>query len=121
VVATPAVSLPHAASGAWATVRDYVSLTRPRIIELLLVTTVPAMIVAAGGWPGGALLAATVGGGALVSGSAHATNMVIDRDIDGAMRRTARRPIPSGRISPRAGLLFAGTLLGVGTVLLHVV
>jgi heme o synthase len=121
VVATPAVSLPHVASGAWATVRDYVSLTRPRIIELLLVTTVPAMIVAAGGWPGGALLVATVGGGALVSGSAHATNMVIDRDIDGAMRRTARRPIPSGRISPRAGLVFAGTLLGVGTVLLHVV
>jgi heme o synthase len=117
-VATPAVSISDAAGGTWVTVRDYVSLTRPRIIELLLVTTVPAMIVAAGGWPGGALLVATVAGGALVSGSAHATNMVIDRDIDGAMRRTAQRPIPSGRISPQAGLAFATALLVVGTALL---
>ena len=65
---------------------DYVSLTKPRIIELLRITTVPAMLVAAGGWPGGTLLVATLIGGATVSGSAHATNMVIDRDIDGAVR-----------------------------------
>jgi heme o synthase len=99
-------------------VRDYVSLTKPRIIELLLLTTVPAMLVAAGGWPGLGLVAATVAGGALVSGSAHATNMVYDRDIDAAMQRTATRPLPSGRISPVGASLFAAVLLVVGTALL---
>ena len=99
-------------------VGDYVSLTKPRIVELLLVTTVPAMLVAAGGWPGTRLVAATVLGGALVSGSAHATNMVYDRDIDAAMDRTAARPLPAGRISPSAGLVFAVALLVVGTGLL---
>jgi heme o synthase len=100
------------------TASDYLSLTKPRIVELLLITTVPAMLVAAGGWPGLGLLVATVIGGALVSGSAHATNMVLDRDIDGAMRRTAHRPVPSGRISPRAASVFAGILLVVGTGLM---
>jgi heme o synthase len=100
------------------TASDYLSLTKPRIVELLLITTVPAMLVAAGGWPGLGLLVATVLGGALVSGSAHATNMVLDRDIDGAMRRTAHRPVPSGRISPRAASVFAGVLLVVGTSLM---
>lgn len=117
-MSTPAIPLPGVAAGPWTTVRDYVSLTRPRIVELLLVTTVPSMLVAAGGWPGTALLLATLGGGAMVSGSAHATNMVIDRDIDGAMRRTAQRPIPSGRISPRAALVFAGALFVAGSGLL---
>lgn len=97
------------------TARDYVSLTKPRIIELLLIATVPSMLVAAGGWPGTVLLAATVIGGALVSGSAHATNMVLDRDIDGAMRRTAHRPVPSGRIAPAAALTFAAILFVAGT------
>lgn len=99
-------------------VADYASLTKPRIVELLLITTVPAMLAAAGGWPGAGLIAATVVGGALVSGSAHATNMVIDTDIDAAMRRTAHRPLPSGRITPGAALGFAGVLLVVGTALL---
>jgi heme o synthase len=99
-------------------VRDLVSLTKPRIIELLLVTTVPSMLVAAGGWPGLGLLVATLVGGAAVSGSAHATNMVIDRDIDAAMSRTAHRPLPSGRLQPVTALLFAAVLLVGGTALL---
>jgi heme o synthase len=99
-------------------VADYISLTKPRIVELLLVTTVPAMVVAAGGWPGTGLVAATVAGGALVSGSAHATNMVYDRDIDAAMSRTSSRPLPAGRISVAGALVFAVALLLAGTVLL---
>lgn len=102
----------------WQVATDLLSLTKPRVIELLLVTTVPAMLLAAGGWPGTGLLAATLLGGAAVSGSAHAVNMVIDRDIDGAMERTAHRPLPSGRLSPRTGLVFAAVLLVVGTALL---
>ncbi len=114
VTTSPTVPL----AAAWRVASDYASLTKPRIVELLLITTVPAMLAAAGGWPGGTLIAATVVGGALVSGSAHATNMVIDRDIDAAMRRTAHRPVPMGRISPTAALVFAGVLLAVGTGLL---
>jgi heme o synthase len=102
----------------WQVVADHVSLTKPRIIELLLVTTVPAMLVAAGGWPGLGLVLATLLGGAAVSGSAHATNMVIDRDIDAAMERTAHRPLPAGRIRPASALRFAVALLVGGTVLL---
>jgi heme o synthase len=109
-------SLP--ATRGWQVVADLASLTKPRIIELLLVTTVPAMLVAAGGWPGTRLLVATLVGGAAVSGSAHATNMVIDRDIDAAMRRTAHRPLPAGRISPGAALVFAAVLLVGGTATL---
>ena len=119
MVATASAHLsPTAERTAGAVVRDYVSLTKPRIVELLLITTVPAMFVAAGGWPGADLVLATVIGGALVSGSAHATNMVFDRDIDGAMRRTAHRPVPSGRISPTAAITFAVALLIVGTALM---
>jgi heme o synthase len=109
-------SLP--AARGWQVAADLASLTKPRIIELLLVTTVPAMLVAAGGWPGTRLLVATLVGGAAVSGSAHATNMVIDRDIDAAMRRTAHRPLPAGRISPGAALVFAAVLLVGGTATL---
>src|SRR5680860_748819 len=102
----------------WQVAADYASLTKPRIIELLLVTTVPAMLVAAAGWPGTTLVVATLIGGAAVSGSAHATNMVIDRDIDAAMTRTAHRPLPSGRISERGALAFAAVLLVGGATLM---
>lgn len=118
MVSTPATLPPATVRSAGAVSRDYLSLTKPRIVELLLITTVPAMLVAAGGWPGTDLVVATVLGGAMVSGSAHATNMVLDRDIDAAMRRTAHRPVPSGRISPRAALVFATWLLVVGSCLL---
>lgn len=105
-------------SRGWQVTADLVSLTKPRIIELLLVTTVPAMLLAAGGWPGTGLLVATLVGGAAVSGSAHATNMVIDRDIDAAMDRTAHRPLPAGRLRPAAAAVFAAVLLVGGTALL---
>ncbi|MEY2565743.1 MAG: heme o synthase [Actinomycetota bacterium] len=89
------------------TVTAYVALTKPRIIELLLVTTVPTMIVAARGMPSVWLMAATVLGGTLAAGGANAINMVIDRDIDKLMKRTAKRPLVTGAMTARAALTFA--------------
>jgi heme o synthase len=89
------------------TVGDYVALTKPRIIELLLVTTVPTMIVADRGLPSLWLVAATVLGGTLAAGGANAMNMVADRDIDRVMLRTRNRPLASGRLTARAALTFA--------------
>src|SRR5690606_18541856 len=74
--------------------RAYVGLTKPRIVELLLVTTVPAMVAAAGGVPHLGLVAAVLAGGSLAAGAANALNCYLDRDIDEIMRRTARRPLP---------------------------
>jgi protoheme IX farnesyltransferase len=89
------------------TLGDYVALTKPRIIELLLVTTVPTMIVAERGLPSPWLVAATVLGGTLAAGGANAMNMVVDRDIDRVMVRTQNRPLASGRLTARAALTFA--------------
>jgi heme o synthase len=89
------------------TLGDYVALTKPRIIELLLVTTVPTMIVAERGLPPLWLVAATVLGGTLAAGGANAMNMVADRDIDRVMVRTQNRPLASGRLTARAALTFA--------------
>ena len=89
-------------------VGDYVTLTKPRVQSLLLLTTVSTMYVA--GDPSLALVLLTCLGGALSAGGAGAINHVVDRDIDAMMRRTARRPVPSGRVSPRAGLVFGATL-----------
>jgi heme o synthase len=86
---------------------DYVALTKPKIIELLLVTTVPTMIVAERGMPSLWLMAATVIGGTCAAGGANAINMYVDRDIDKVMSRTANRPLASGRLEPRAALTFA--------------
>src|SRR3954469_16176889 len=88
----------------------YVALTKPRIIELLLVTTVPAMIVAERGMPATWLVLATLVGGTLAAAGANATNMVIDRDIDKLMRRTSKRPLVTGEITPRNALIFAVAL-----------
>ncbi|NBN96315.1 MAG: protoheme IX farnesyltransferase [Actinobacteria bacterium] len=85
----------------------YIALTKPRIIELLLITTIPTMVLAAGGWPETSLVVWTVLGGALAAGGANAINMFIDRDIDGLMERTRNRPLVTGRISPRNALFFA--------------
>ncbi|HEX6394417.1 MAG TPA: heme o synthase [Acidimicrobiales bacterium] len=85
----------------------FVALTKPRIIELLLVTTLPTMIVAARGLPGWQLILATLAGGTLAAGGANAINMVIDRDIDAVMRRTRRRPLVTGVVSPGEALAFA--------------
>jgi protoheme IX farnesyltransferase len=90
--------------------RAYVALTKPRIIELLLVTTLPAMLLAARGWPSWRLLAATMVGGALAAGAANVFNCYVDRDIDQLMHRTERRPLPMGEITPRAALTFGGVL-----------
>jgi protoheme IX farnesyltransferase len=93
--------------GLRATVTAYVALTKPRIIELLLVTTVPTMIVAARGMPSVWLMVWTVLGGTLAAGGANAINMVADRDIDKLMQRTAKRPLVTGAMTPRAALTFA--------------
>jgi protoheme IX farnesyltransferase len=89
---------------------DYVALTKPRIIELLLVTTVPTMVVAERGLPSVWLMLATVIGGTLAAGGANAINMYVDRDIDKLMKRTQNRPLASGRLEPRRALIFAVTL-----------
>jgi protoheme IX farnesyltransferase len=88
------------------TVRSYVALTKPGIIALLLVTTVPAMMVAARGWPGTWLVAATLIGGTLSAGGANAINCWYDRDIDTIMRRTRNRPLVTGAIHPSQALTF---------------
>ncbi|HEY2814498.1 MAG TPA: heme o synthase [Acidimicrobiales bacterium] len=88
----------------------YLALTKPRIIELLLVTTVPTMIVAARGLPSVWLMFATVFGGALAAGGANAINMYVDRDIDKLMKRTRHRPLVTGIIEPRNALIFAISL-----------
>jgi heme o synthase len=93
-----------------AQVGDYVALTKPRIIELLLVTTVPTMVVAERGLPSVWLMLATVVGGTLAAGGANAINMYVDRDIDKLMKRTQNRPLASGRLEPRRALIFAVTL-----------
>src|SRR4051794_10644379 len=85
----------------------YVALTKPRIIELLLVTTVPTQIVAAQGMPPLWLIVATVLGGAFAAGGANAINMYVDRDIDRLMERTQGRPLVTGAVTPRAALTFA--------------
>jgi len=91
----------------------YFALTKPRIIELLLITTVPAMVVAAGGWPRTALVLWTLLGGTLAAGGANAINCYVDRDIDGIMPRTRRRPLPSHRVAPRNALVFG---IGLGSI-----
>ena len=83
------------------------ALTKPRIIELLLVTTIPTMFVAERGLPRVTLMIATLVGGTLAAGGANAINMVVDRDIDSIMRRTRNRPLVTGLISPTQALVFA--------------
>jgi protoheme IX farnesyltransferase len=96
--------------GAVSRIAALVALTKPRIIELLLVTTVPTMVVAARGWPSLWLVLATLVGGTLSAGGANAANMYIDRDIDALMRRTSHRPLVTGAISAPAALAFAVAL-----------
>ena len=101
-------------------VAAYVGLTKPRVIELLLLTTVPVMFFAARGVPPLGLVLATVVGGTLSAGSASAFNCVYDRDIDEQMRRTRRRALPRHIVTARAALVFATTLAVLSTVVLAV-
>jgi protoheme IX farnesyltransferase len=93
------------------TVTAYYRLTKPRIVLLLLITTVPAMLLAAEGLPSPWLILATLAGGALAAGSANSINMYLDRDIDAIMRRTRQRPLPAHAIAPERALRF-GFILG---------
>ncbi|MFZ0129629.1 MAG: heme o synthase [Candidatus Dormiibacterota bacterium] len=97
--------------------RDYVALTKPRVILLLEVTAVAAMVIAARGWPGWRLVLLTVAGGWLAASGANAINCWFDRDIDQTMGRTRTRPLPSGRIEPRQALTF-GIALGTASFVL---
>jgi heme o synthase len=103
------------AAGPLAVAKAYLALTKPRIIELLLITTVPAMMLAAGGVPELWLVGVVLLGGSLAAGAANALNCYIDRDIDQVMRRTARRPLPAHTVSPRSALAF-GVVLAVTSV-----
>ncbi|MEU5976734.1 heme o synthase [Streptomyces sp. NPDC047315] len=98
-----------------ARVMAFVALTKPRIIELLLITTVPVMFLAAQGVPDLMLVLATCIGGYLSAGGANALNMYIDRDIDALMDRTSQRPLVTGMVSPREGLVFGLVLAVVST------
>jgi len=103
-----------------AVARDYVALTKPRVVVLLEVTAVAAMVMAARGLPAWNLLLATVTGGWLAAAGANAINCWFDRDIDAAMGRTRRRPLPAGRIEPAHALRFGVVLATVSFLLLSV-
>ena len=105
-MALPTVALPRRMTFG-SRIGAYVALTKPRIIELLLITTLPTMIVAQRGLPPLWLMGATLLGGALAAGGANAINMFIDRDIDKLMHRTRKRPLVTGAVTPRSALIFA--------------
>ena len=112
----PVVSTRHLS----AVVGAYVALTKPKLVELLLVTTLPAMMMAADGWPSWGLVGATMVGGMFAAGAANTVNCWYDRDIDRLMSRTRDRPIPSGAVSPRAALVFGLVLAAASLKLLWV-
>jgi protoheme IX farnesyltransferase len=107
----PALSIREIASA-------YLALTKPRIISLLLITTIPTMILAAKGVPSLWLIFATVVGGSLAAGGANAINCYLDRDIDEIMHRTQGRPLPLGKMEPLSALVFALALEAAAFVLL---
>jgi protoheme IX farnesyltransferase len=113
-------TVPTLHSGWRGTLNDYYEITKPRIMYLLLITTFAAMIMAARGLPPLFLTLATLLGGALAAGSAGAFNCVIDRDIDRLMTRTMSRPMPTGRISPQMGIVFAAGLECASFAILYV-
>lgn len=103
-------------SGALFTIGQYIALTKPRVIELLLITTVPLMFLAQQGFPSIWLVVATLVGGTMSAASANALNCYIDRDIDAIMHRTSSRPLVTGTIRPRNALWFAVALGVLATV-----
>ena len=115
----PAEARPSSVSLA-AKLLGFVALTKPRIIELLLVETVPVMILAKRGWPGLWLVVVTVVGGTLSAGGANAVNMWFDRDIDAEMERTKSRPLVTGVVRPTEALVFALAVEAVAIAMLAV-
>ena len=120
-----ALNRPVAAAEAWAKqarrrAGQYIALTKPRVVELLLITTVPAMVLAAGGVPDLGLVVAVLAGGALAAGGANTINCWIERDRDRLMRRTRHRPLPSGTVDPGRALVFGVALEVVAFALLAV-
>ena len=116
---TPVIPSPLAEEGqggGLSVLADYVSLAKPRILLLLLITELGAMIAAARGWPGTSLTLAALAGGAFSAAGAAAVNCWFDRDIDAVMARTCTRPIPSGRIAPANALAFGIGLSALGFV-----
>ncbi len=111
---------PQQLSGLRARVRAYVALTKPRIVELLLITAVPTLFLAYRGLPSLLVTAVVVIGGALAAGSANSLNCYIDRDIDEVMRRTSSRPLVRHTVAPRSALIF-GLLIGVVSVAMFAV
>ena len=99
-------------------IRDYVALTKPRIIVLLLVTAAGGMFLAARGAPDLSIMLLVFGAGTLASGGANAINQALERDIDGRMRRTLDRPVASGRIQYRQALLFGTSLNAISFMML---
>lgn len=123
VAGTPNTGSParaHRLARAFGVVSAYVALTKPRIIELLLVTTVPTMILAERGMPPLPLVLATLAGGTLSAGSANALNCWWDHDIDLLMRRTEKRPLVTNAVTARGALVFGLTLGGLSVLLLGV-
>ncbi len=116
ISASNLVEPPFVQRPALTTWRAYLALTKPRIIELLLVTTIPTMFFAAGGFPSAKLVILTLAGGTLAAGGANVLNCYIDRDIDALMERTAHRPSATGQISGRSIVIF-GILLSLLSVL----
>ena len=114
---TRAIEAPSA-SRRLAVVGDYVRMTKPRVVSLLLLTTLCAMLAAERGWPPGWVVLWTMVGGYLSAGGAHAVNQFLDRDIDARMPRTTSRPVASGRVSPRDALAFGLVLAVVSTLVL---
>src|SRR5690554_8135496 len=100
----------QAAAARRATWRDYFVLTKPKVIVLLLMTTVGAMFIAAGGFPGWVALLGTIVGGYMSAGAAGVYNMIYDADIDVRMKRTAKRPMVTRAVSPRNAMVFAVAL-----------
>jgi protoheme IX farnesyltransferase len=121
VLVTPPVDgeASEGGSRAWRdTVRAYVALTKPRIIEQLLVTTVPAMMLAARGWPSTWLVLATLVGGTMAAGAANTINCYVDRDIDQLMKRTSARPLVRHQVTPVNALRFGLVLTVLSTLLM---
>jgi len=121
MIAAPRIPSPVAAEsqrGGLLVLADYLSLTKPRILLLLLITELGTMIAAARGWPGTSLTLVALAGGAFSAGGAAAVNCWFDRDIDAVMARTCTRPIPSGRIAPARALIFGIGLSALGFAIL---